>query len=117
MPNIQPVHNTINNFHGSQIIQNSPGAIQTVNVNNQGSVELINQLIPLLSEFATTANLNAALAADLNSHIKTIRGQMEVSKPNQTILNEGLKEVWGLIKGVATEVIAAKFKLLLGLAN
>ncbi len=115
--NIQPVHNTINNFHDSQVIQNSPGAVQTVNVNNQGSMELINQLLPLLSEFATTANLNAALAADLNSHIKTIQGQMEVSKPNQTILNEGLKEVWGLIKGVATEIIAAKFKLLLGLTN
>lgn len=117
MSNTQPIHTIINNFHGSHVIQNSPGAMQNVTIGNKDSMETMKQLIPLLTDWAKTANLNATLAADLNSHIQTLNGQITASKPNQTILKEGLKEVWGLIKDVATEVIAAKFKLLLGLTN
>jgi len=114
-PSIQ--HNTTNNINNSQVIQDSPGAIQNVTIGNGDSMETIKQLIPLLTEWATTAKLNATLAADLNSHIQTLNGQISASKPNRTILKEGLKEVWELVKGIATPLIVEKLKVLLGLTN
>ncbi len=82
-------------------------------------MEVIKQLIPMLTQLASTANLNATLAADLVANIQTLEAQIKLSKPNQTVLKGVLVGIWDQIKTIPASVVSGliveKLKPLIGL--
>ncbi len=94
----------INKMINSQIQQNSPGAEQVINFNQ----EELKEIIKSLKENINQLGLGLGNKSDLKAEICTIEAQMSSSKPKPTIIAESLSSVRNILEGAAGSIIASE---------
>ncbi len=77
-----------------------------VSIDNAGTIEVLHQIVPLLSKLASISELETSLASSLKTSAEMLMIQVKVPKPNQPILQAVLKEVWGQIKTIPAATAA-----------
>lgn len=96
---------SIGQMVNSQIQQASPGAQQSITINDQQK-EDIEKFLKELKESIDKIELNAEQESDVKADIGTIEAQMKSTKPKTTVVRESLKSIKNILEGAAGGVIA-----------
>lgn len=101
------VTNNIGSMQNSQLQQGSPGASQSLAVQNDlvGLSALIGQIKKSIGEL----KLSEPNAKELLAEISTIESQASSSRPKTTIISESLKTIRTILENAAGNVLASGF--------
>ncbi len=98
---------TNNHYHlnHSQMIQNSPGAVQEVHNQEGITGPVLEMLVALLMDLARNPNLDPSIKGDLEANTQMLEAQKKLSKPDPTLTKTVLGKIWNLVKGVQTGIV------------
>lgn len=101
------VTNNIGSMQNSQLQQSSPGANQTLTIQND--LAALSDLIGRIKNSTKKLNLSEPNARELLAEITTIESQSQSPRPKTSIIFESLKTIRTILEGAAGNVLASGF--------
>lgn len=99
------ITNNIGSMNNSQLMQDSPQAIQTLSVSE--NIKALESFVTELNSKIDELTLTPDLKSELTAEILTIRNQIESPKPKTIILTESIKSIRNILEGVTGSLIAS----------
>ena len=101
------VTNNIGSMQNSQLQQSSPGANQSLAIQND--LVGLSALVGRMKDSIRELNLSESHAKELLADISTVESQASSSRPKTTIISESLKTIRTILEGAAGNALASGF--------